>query len=486
MVTLIRFLVEIIVIFLLVAASLFFSSRLFQMTQPFYRWFGRPRVGIFLMLLLVFASVAGSFISPVEQAQDLVFYNVWYKALLALVGLSLVCTILDSLRLRRKMCSPAALEKNPQFYEHKAVRADHEARTVRATRLFGGEINTLLQAFEKLGYQCVSQGPFGFARKGEWGKWGAIFCHAGLVIILLAGFVTEWTKDEAVLQLVEGDGTNQLVRWENNMPELETANFRVYCDDFDTGFFPHTRIPSHYISRLTLVAEDKPPQPVQVEVNRTVQFAGWTFHQTDFLEGQRLRNAFPEHPLARFRLALYHQSEPDNPLLLEMSLGQERWLHAGESPELTGVEGGSPKVRAKLQGARLKLDRQAPYGWKLVGKEGLLAQGKMMQREAPQGKWSLQVEGHVTPYGTLITLTRNPALVGVWLGTGLVLIGLALAFFVRRRSFWFWLDQDQQCLHLVARFRQPRPALDGETTTALDSLCQPYEQQPTEEKEEEV
>jgi hypothetical protein len=74
--------------------------------------------------------------------------------------------------------------------------------------------------------------------------------------------------------------------------------------------------------------------------------------------------------------------------------------------------------------------------------------------------------GSVPLYATTLTLTRNPVIPFIYAGCAVMLAGLALAFFVRRRELWLWLDRAGGTLHIIPG----REHLDRSTRSALERL----------------
>jgi cytochrome c biogenesis protein ResB len=84
--------------------------------------------------------------------------------------------------------------------------------------------------------------------------------------------------------------------------------------------------------------------------------------------------------------------------------------------------------------------------------------------------WSAKVGARVPAYATVMTLTSNPAIPIIYGACLLMMFGLVIGFFVRRRDVWFLLDGESGQLRVIAHYRHPSDQLDGATRAALARL----------------
>ena len=272
-------------------------------------WFSSLRVGVVLLALLAAASIAGTLIPPsapdkrdeLQRAIALVYDTWWFKALLLLLAINIACTTWRTVIDKILPLGRPRFMRNPQFYQNTPLAG---------SMVFGETAEAAGEAFRRHGFRVATEGPYGYARRGMLGRWGAPVSHVGFIILLLGGFAAHWFAREGMVMLVEGEQTDKM---ENGQP----LGFTVRCDDFDTAYFPRTKMPSHYTSTLTILENGHPARSGVVEVNRSVTAGGWTLHQSSFqgpLEGS-----------ARYRLAL-RMPEAATTTTIELSPGQQREL----------------------------------------------------------------------------------------------------------------------------------------------------------------
>lgn len=91
--------------------------------------------------------------------------------------------------------------------------------------------------------------------------------------------------------------------------------------------------------------------------------------------------------------------------------------------------------------------------------------------EAHTAGWSVVQGERVTAYATVLTLTRNPVFPIVYAGCAIMMLGLMVAFFIRRREVWFFADDANGRLHVIAQYRHAATELDAKTKAVLAGLA---------------
>lgn len=331
-----------------------------------WKWLFSLRVGLVLLALLTVASIIGTLIpevrdaagqtleSSLERSQRLVFYSWWYKYLLLLpMALNMACATFRTIMEKVLPASRPRFQRNPQFYE---------ATANRAAVPFAGNAEMAAAAFRARGFRVYVDGALGYAVKGMLSRWGAPISHIGIVLVLLGGFASAWCAREGGLWLVEGEQTDQMTPQGSVAGEQEPLGFTVRCEDFETGFFPRTQIPSKFVSTVTLTEPGRAPRTEAVEVNRSVSAGGWEFHQSSYR---------PINDWDRYILAVKPAAAGSTTATLEISPGQRRPL-----PGRAGVEVG--------------VSQNYPLEWTVYERDKAVASGPLSP--PVQGDWTLRAE----------------------------------------------------------------------------------------------
>ncbi|GAB4325516.1 MAG: hypothetical protein Kow0059_21570 [Candidatus Sumerlaeia bacterium] len=140
--------------------------------------------------------------------------------------------------------------------------------------------------------------------------------------------------------------------------------------------------------------------------------------------------------------------------------------------EITAPDGA---VRTQWLFGREDLKAAHPGGgsvsWELSRVTPAPAQPPAGAESAPDGQtWSVQIGRRVPAYATVLTLTRNPVIPYIYGGCGVMVLGLLMSFFIRRREVWFWVDEGNARLRVVAQYRHSATQLDAATQAVMASL----------------
>lgn len=298
-----------------------------------FRFIHSLPIGITLLFIVAAASVAGTLINPLSRAQELVYYTWWFQLLLVALAVNVSGATIRSWIDRIVPALRARTMRSRESYDGQEPRREVA---------FSGDVEAVGEAFRRRGFVVATDGDRGVARKGRLGYLGAPIAHLGIVIVLMSGFASAWLSREGALVLHEGQSSDVMFE-RPAMDELVEMGFTLMCDDFETGVFPRTGIPSKFISTISVANEgesladqsdeDLIAQPV--EVNRSLEVNGWTLHQTSYEPVQ----GFP-------RFIVEVSSGEGEPHRLEISPDQTRSLPFDKF-------------------ARLSLEAAYPYAWSI-------------------------------------------------------------------------------------------------------------------------
>jgi cytochrome c biogenesis protein ResB len=285
-----------------------------------WSWFFSLGVGVTLLVVLAIASTAGTLINPLERAQALVFYTWWYKLLLLALAINMSCATVKTVMQKLLPSRALRVQAQRRFY-------DTAPLSVRIP--FAGSAADAARAFQRKGFEARHEGDAGVARSGWLGRFGAPVSHVGLVIVLVAGFASSWVASEGLVQIPEGRSTTTM-QMRPDLTVVQPLGFAIALDDFSTGFFPQTRIPSHYLSTVTVREGDEVLYSGPVEVNHSPRIMGWRLHQTSYQE-------LPMLPR--------HEVEVNGPVL-----GEPVTVEAspGQTVAIPGAEGMSLALDARM------------------------------------------------------------------------------------------------------------------------------------------
>ncbi len=130
---------------------------------------------------------------------------------------------------------------------------------------------------------------FSIADLWPWGRQriGFILTHGSMLIILLGALVTDRVKQEGQLALWEGEESATVeagpAPGESVAPGRFTLPFSVRLDSFEIDYYPGTRRPAMFRSRVT-VSDPRIGRavPAVIEMNRELSYAGYRLFQSSY------------------------------------------------------------------------------------------------------------------------------------------------------------------------------------------------------------
>ena len=357
-----------------------------------------------------------------------IFSSTWFTiGLVVLVVSILVCTLDRTPRLWRQSKEIRVVQPDA-FYDpelpDRAALSGLDAAAVRASlrrRRF-----TVREAE-------VDGIRFLYGDRNRWTKMATLLSHLGLILFLVAGVVTWRFGDEQGLIVAEGDTLTV-------QPIGTPGLLLVKNYDFQAPGFLETGRATDFTTDLGVFQNGTEIARKTIRVNDPLAVAGYTFHENGF--------------------------GPAPDLLITDQAGRPLW--DGPVPltdQAAGFPYGTLAVPGRDVGLQLLLQRQPdgtgvvlvlPYRVTGTAADGsptieeltpvAISAGEARARPASTSPWA---SGRFSDY-TLLIAKKDPGQGIVWAAFILLIVGLAITFYLPRRRVWARLDPDGE-LRLVAR-----------------------------------
>jgi cytochrome c biogenesis protein len=359
-----------------------------------------------------------------------VFTSTWFTVGLVVLVLSIIiCTLDRTPRLWRQSKDIRVVQPEP-FYDPELP--DRAALTGLDARAVGAALRSQRFAVREAEVDGVH---YLYGDRHRWTKLATLISHMGLILFLIAGVVTWRFGDEQ--GLVVGEGDTLTVQPIGTPGLLLVKNYR-----FEAPGFLETGQASDFTTDLGVFQDGKEIARKTIRVNDPLAVAGYTFHE----------NGFGAAPV----------------LLLSDAAGKPLWDGPVPLTDMAdGLPYGTVSVPGRDIGLSLLLKRQAdgtgillavPYRVDGVASDGspaieylddaavALAAG---EARAPAGlDFSIGVRSF-SDYVLLIA-KKDPGQGIVWTAFVLLIIGLAITFYLPRRRIWARLDPSGE-VRIVAR-----------------------------------
>ena len=264
-----------------------------------------------------------------------------------------------------------------------------------------------------------------YSESGDSRRFGAIVTHIGILVAAVGALLGIVLGVNGVMMIGEGEAEDQVHYSVGNSGF--SLPFSVRCDDFTVEYYEDDNLPKMFRSDLTFVPKDgSAPQQQTVEVNKPGKFGKYRFFQSTY-------GTFPAQVTIKIRgsddnkLLATVKATPNRPMKLPGDAGM--FALADVSPNqfnsglavlvVEGLENADPTEFWIFQD---NADFDKSRGGRFIYELADMNQGSSY---------------------TGLQVAWNPGVNIVWLGSGLTMLGILLAFFVRHRRILVRIEGDR-------------------------------------------
>lgn len=255
-----------------------------------------------------------------------------------------------------------------------------------------------------------------FAQKGAMTRTGVYIVHASILIIFIGAIIGELYGFKGSIMLPETRSTSSIFLFGSGA--RVDLGFEIRCDRFDIEFYD-TGMPKAYRSHLTILENDKVILEKNIVVNDPLSYKGITFYQSSYqgyedfiLDVTDKKTNISQSITLSFqrRGKLSKHNDADIGIINAEMRGQsvsriKLWFKDGEGPaSVFWIQSGG---EATVQ--------RADTEYTIAGKQ---------------------------MYATGLQVARDPGVWIVYLGCGMMILGLFVAFFMSHRRIWLLLKEE--------------------------------------------
>lgn len=394
----------------------------------------------------------------------------WFILLLVMIGASLVICSLDRVLPLYKALSKQKVRKHLAFLTRQKI-------------VYQGEINEdgaewvqrAVQPLRKKHYRVYTDGSALLAEKQRFSRWGPYIIHIGLIVFLLAvlfrglpGLHLDkhyWFPEGEITRIPE---TNLYLK--NEKFTVEYYSEDEMSEDFKARgkIVPKLFETQAVLYECTADCDDPSKEPQlrevkrhAIQVNDPLSYKGLQAYQFDFDLTPKLRSVQPalvdvktgesygkfkldmrnserEYEVGPYRLTLQNK-------YMDFSLNDE-----GQPVSISG-EPNAPAFLFLIKGPDLPEDgAQYIYFPKQIDRERFQQDAINKQLGGVQSKLRLDVLGmedvDFIEASSYLNIRVDRAMPFVWLGLGIVMLGLVLGFYWQHRRIWLRVDGRQLTL----------------------------------------
>jgi len=433
-----------------------------------WNFFASVRLAIFTLSFLALSSIIGTIIPQGEssafyikqygnqlaqffQVLDIpdMYYSWWFVGLLGILCCNLIICSLDRFPAVWKIIKADNLSIKPERLEKMSQRKLW--RKVARPSADPDFSQLLPGAGWKTESKKSENGQLFFSQKGAWSRTGVYIVHTSILLILAGGVIGHFLGFKGSVMIPETKSSSQIYSYKDSTPI--DLGFEVRCDSFSIEYYDNG-MPKDYMSSLTIIEGGREVLKKDIEVNGPLTYKGITFYQSSY-EGYQ-----------DFVVAVKDNGTGERKNFIVPFQKQMVWEEKDIRLGVINAEAmGKRVVRSKLW---IKVGESAPVvEWLKDGQE--ITTGD-------DNNYSITVK---QMYATGLQVARDPGVLLVYIGCGLMLLGLFIAFFMSHKRIWLSVQsEDEKTVSLLlagsanknrAGFSRQFSALAEQISTQLET-----------------
>lgn len=413
-------------------------------------FFTSVKLAIFTLCALSLTSIIGTVIPQNEQHAFYVdkfgaqmahffhildiptmYYSWWFLSLLGLLSANLIiCSIdrfpavLKIIKADNLSVKPAKLSSMP--HSHQWSLTDTQYRAI-----------DMAQLMKEFGWKFTSKktgnNQLFFSQKHPWSRTGVYIVHISILIIFVGAIIGHFFGFKGSVMLPEMKSTQQIYSYKTSDPI--DLGFAVRCDSFGIQFYDNG-MPKEYKSGLTILENDKVILHKDIKVNSPLTYKGITFYQSSY-QGYK-----------DFIVHISNTTNGESQQFVVPFQEQVHWEGKDIQFGIINAEAiGQRVVRSKFWFK--KANSPASTTW--------VNDNETIPVESGGNNYTISVK---QMYATGLQVAKDPGVWLVYLGCGLMLLGLYMAFFLSHKRLWLCLqsDSEQRTLYLAGSANKNKQA----------------------------
>jgi cytochrome c biogenesis protein len=259
-----------------------------------------------------------------------------------------------------------------------------------------------------------------YSEKGRFSRLGIPITHLSIIVILIGGLLGSVYGFKGFVNILEGETVDRVYLRVKDKEIAEPLGFKVRCDDFSLTYYDlpgsKEKHVKEYTSILSIFENGQEVLKKTVQVNHPLHYKGLAFYQASY---GAIYNA---------SLGVQRKDKKEK-IVLKLLEGETASIpNTNTQIRLLRYV---PQVHTFGEGVQVALFRpnQAPQTtWVFRNPPG--------NDQQRNDEFILTLEG-VTPLEyTGLQVTRDPGVWIVWVGSGLLILGLIISFFFSHQRVW--------------------------------------------------
>lgn len=443
-----------------------------------WKFFESVKLAIVLIIILTLASVLGTLIPQGRSAAEYtaryghlaglvtslqltrLYQSFWFLALLLLFALNIIICTVARLGAKWRKAFGLPAEMDAQTVSAMAVKS-----RFRLALPLGPARDRIAGRLRSRGYRLGGSASGNsavlLARKRRLGRFGSDVVHAGLLVVLIGGFISGLAGRRSTIELREGQTS-----------PVPHASFEVRLDRFEMEYYPQGEI-KDWKSTVTVMDNGAAAVTRVIEVNHPLTYKRFSFYQTSYgwdWENPRLEIIVKKPADATYsktlslkvgeRLAV---EDPDFSHLVVRQFVPDFVIGEANQVQNRSSEPNNPAALIEVW----KGTERIYSGWTFAKYPDFGGGHK-----AGQASLSFVLNHYDAPQYSVLEAAKDPGANFIWLGCLLVMAGLFLAFYWPPREIRVVLEEvgGNSDVSVGGLASKSREAFQTEFDTIIESL----------------
>ena len=406
--------------------------------------FASVKLALFTLFTLAFASIIGTIIPQnqaparyVEQYGESLarvfqileipdmYSSWWFTTLLILFSINLTICTIERFPHIWKVVKQDNLDTKTDRLEKMAQRRSFAASVPTAKAE-----NAVQEIMAGAGWQLArsgrEEGALFFAQKGAWTRLGVIFVHVSILVIFAGSLIGNFLGYKASVMISEGSFADKVYQTNDEHTPIPLG-FKVICDAFYLTHYD-TGAPKEFRSDLKVHEDGQEVYAKSIVVNDPMQYKGLTFYQSNY---QAMSGQF---------VALVTNEATDKKMKFSLSpRRQVKWPEENITFGITNISG--PDMMGRYRYKIWFSDAKAGPS------EFWINEAAIARIQRPEATYAFTVKAR---YATGLQVVKDPGVWTVYIGCGMMIIGLIIIFFMSHRRIWVFVSKGPEASILVS------------------------------------
>lgn len=402
--------------------------------------FRSVKLTIFLLILLALLSIIGTVITQNATRSEYIqrygiglyevlnffdlfdmYHSWWFSAILLFLVINLIACSFNRLPGILKQIFHESESEELKDSMLKTLPYMEKIRMSRPSDVnTEGDIRSYLKRWFKNPKQIERESTITFfSEKGRFSRLGVPITHLSILIILIGGIIGSIYGFRGFVNILEGETVDLIYLRAKNGEVEKPIPFSVRCDDFKISYYDLKRpekLVKEYSSVLAIFEDGKEVLRKTILVNHPLYYKGLAFYQSSY---------GATHDVT---LGIQGKGNKEKTLL---NVPEGATISVPNSDTRIRLLKYVPQVHNFGEGAQVVLFRpnQNPQPHWVLKNVPQFDQQKI-------DEFVLTFEGVTSREYTGLQVTKDPGVWVVWIGCGLMILGLIISFFFSHQRVW--------------------------------------------------